>query len=117
MPANSNGSEDIGELKEQSRGEKTGQQQFAISVHHHYQPSESESGKKIPSKATRFLCCTMWCSGGDCQGELFANSIDRKSRFVFPLFFILFNAVYWYVYTHLNQDIASKYNVIYPELK
>ena len=50
-----------------------------------------EPEKKKPA---RLFCCLLWCKS-DCQGEKLANAIDRKCRFVFPLSFIVFNAVYW----------------------
>lgn len=89
-----------------AHGNKDMEGQFAVSLR--YPTEEPEK-----SKPARLFCCLMWCKA-DCQGEKFANAIDRKSRFVFPLCFVIFNAVYWYLYTNLHQDITTKYNIVDP---
>lgn len=82
------------------------QQQYAIS---HRYPNEEPEKRQKPA---RLFCCLMWCKA-DCQGERLANSIDRKSRIIFPLFFIIFNAIYWYLYTNLHHKTGSlKYTAI-----
>ena len=81
---------------------------YAISVAHTVDYPTEEREKKKPA---RLFCCLLWCSS-DCQGEKLANAIDRKCRFVFPLCFVVFNAIYWYCYTNIQHEVTTKYNVV-----
>ena len=67
----------------------------------------SKSNTNNQNNPTRLLCCLIWCPSNpnNCKGEQLANAIDRKCRFIFPLTFIVFNIIYWWVYTQMEGNI------------
>ena len=90
----------------------------------HTSSSPYSSNKKTKKKSNNF-CSLLWFKSNNNNNNYnyyyyyyyyyrykhLADNIDRKCRFIFPICFLMFNIFYWWSYTQLDQDIATKHNV------